>query len=173
MATSELRGDYAFTDGTVSFGNAPSLPASTVNNNNVGTSPAIAAAKTVHRHYVNYNQIDGTDVVTATQVLHVMRAAGTVISIEVRPTTAPTGGDKQFTVMVAKAAEGSGSWTNLQTGDIVMSNADTDDTLEAATVTATALLDGDAIRVVVTASGSTGSQGQGFALTVNLDENPS
>ena len=160
-----FKGAVRFLDSDVS------LPAGLIDDADVSAGAAIDADKLQHRHAISYSQVDGTDVASATQLLFIARAACTVVSVEVRPTTAPTGGDKQFTVDIQKATDGSGSWSTLLSSVVTMSSADSDDTLEAATLIGSpTLVDGDAIRVVVTASGSTGSQGQGVNVTVNLDE---
>lgn len=131
----------------------------------------ISADKLQHRHVVRSTQANGADVASSTELLHIAKAAGTVRSVEVRVTTAPTGGDKQFTVDVQKASDGSGSWTSLLTGVITVDSGEADDTKIAGTLVASpSFVEGDAVRVVVAASGSTGSQGQGVAVVVNLDE---
>ena len=169
--TSTIEDKIIFSGETHLTNAASTLPAAVVADLNVSATAAIDADKLQHRHALNYAQADGADVVSATQLLHVARAAGTLKSVEVRVTTAPTGGDKQFTVDVQQDSDGGGSWTTQLTGVITMSSADSDDTLEAGTLIGSpTLADGDALRVVVTASGTTGSQGQGVVVTVNLDE---
>lgn len=170
---SRVIGDVVFAD-DVTFVGTAALPDGTVTNAAVNASAAIAASKLVHRYPLSYSQANGADVASQTMLLHVMRAAGEVVSIEARVTTAPTGGDKAFTVDVLKAADGSGSWTSLLSSVITFNSSDSNDTLEVGTLIGSpTLADGNAIRVVVSASGSTGSQGQGLVVTVNVNENPS
>lgn len=159
--------------GDVKMTNTASLPDASVVNENVSTASPIDGSRTVHRHAYTVQQATGSDVVTATTMIHVARAAGTVKSVEVRPITAPTGGDKQFTVDVAKAANASGTWASVLNAAEVVDNTSVDNTLQEATLATTPTFsDGDALRVVVTASGSTGSQGDGVIITVNIDEDP-
>ncbi len=162
-----LRGDKTFT-GTVTFTGSTNLPDGSISDDHVNAGAAIDADKLQHRHALNYAQADGSDVVTATQLLHVCRAAGMVVDVEARVTTAPTGGDKQFTVDIQKAVDG-GSFSTILSA--VLTFGGSDNTLQTATLSGTpTLADGDALRVVITASGSSGSQGQGVVVTVNIDE---
>lgn len=134
----------------------------------------LAAAKQVHRFDLQYQQADGGDVASATQKLRLARGAGTLVAVEVRPTTAPTGGDKQYTVDVQKASNGSASWSSLLNAALAIDATDANETKAAATLAATpTYAAGDALRIVVTASGSTGSQGQGFVVLIALEEQPS
>tara|TARA_R100000808_G_C2129955_1_gene139342 strand:+ start:851 stop:1375 length:525 start_codon:yes stop_codon:yes gene_type:complete len=173
--TTDVRGIQIFHD-DVTFGGNVYVQDGQFDNDAISNDAnnRIAASKVIHRVDVNHGQADGADVVSETKLLRVARGDGTLSSFRVRVTTAPTGGDKQFTVDLQKAADGSGSWTTMLDSVITMSSADSDDTLETATlVTDPTYDDGDAIRIVVTASGSTGSQGQGFVATAGLEENPS
>lgn len=169
---SRVEGDFDHA-GTHRFLSAVEVPDDSFGDAEFNGSDPLTTPKMQHRHVLRHGQKDGTDVVSETQVLYVAGAAGTVARVEVRPTTAPDGGDKQYTIDVQKASDASGSWSSLLTGAITLDDADTDDTLVAGTLIATpTYADGDAIRVVVTASGSTGDQGQGFGLAIVLNENP-
>lgn len=169
----EIRGDRIYT-GDVVFGGTVAFPENTIEDEDVALGANISAQKLEHRHAIHYAQNNGADVVSATQVIHVSRAVGQVISVEVRPTTAPTGGDKQFTVEIEKAADGSNTWTSVLSDPVTVDSGEASHTLITAVLDGTpALADGDALRVVITASGSTGSQGQGVNVTVNLDERAS
>lgn len=162
--------------GPVTFGDRVYLPAESVDDDHVSSDDAkrISSEKVVHRIDLNYRQADGSDVVSATELLRVLRGAGTLLSAEVRPTTAPTGGDKQFTVDIQKAADGSNSWTSLLDAAEVVDSTSVNHTNQVVTLAADATIDaGDAVRVVVTASGSTGSQGQGFVVSAAVAEEPS
>lgn len=170
---SRIIGDRVYT-GNVEVQTGFTMPDNTVTNAKVSTSAAIAASKLVHRFPLKYHQKNGTDVASETMLLHIMRAAGEVVSIEARCTTAPTGGDKAFTIDVLKAADGSSSWTSLLSSVITMNSSDANDTLNVGTLIGSpTLADGNAIRVVIATSGSTGSQGQGLVVTINVNENPS
>lgn len=149
------------------------MPAGTVGDDQVKAGAAIDGAKVLHRVPLRYGQADGADVASKTELLHVCRAAGKLVAVDVRVTTAPTGGDKQFTVDVQRASDGSAVWTSLLTGAIAVAAADSDDTKKAGTlITTPTTAAGDALRVVVTASGSTGSQGQGMLVVATYQEAP-
>lgn len=173
---SELRGDYVFSNGSVSFTGSLFMPSGSISNAHISNdaNSRIAAAKLVHRYDLAHGQANGADVVTQTQLLRVCKGAGQLKSLEVRVTTAPAGGDKQFTVDVQKAADGSGSWSSLLDSVLTFADGDSDDTLKQATLVASPLTAaGDAVRIVIAASGSTGNQGQGFACTAVYEEQSS
>lgn len=148
------------------------LPAAAVANTQVSGTADILATKVRHQFPISWSQKDATDVVSETVLLHIANADGDIHAFEVRPTIVPTGGDKQYTVDIQMAADGSGSWTTLLSAVITVSTSSTANTLIAGTLTDTSYLNGEAVRIVVTASGSTGSQGQGFVATLWLREKP-
>ena len=161
--------------GTVTFSGTVYFPAETVTNTGFSTSSShrLAASKVIHRVDLEYNQINGTDVVSETRVLRICKGAGTFKGVKVRPTTAPTGGDKAFTVDVQTAADASGSWTSILTAVVTVNSSSANNTLQNGTLNGTPVTIADkAIRIVVTASGSTGSQGQGVAVSIHYEEAP-
>lgn len=159
--------------GDIQFLGTVDLADDSIENRHLKAGADVAASKVVHRQALQYGQADGSNVVSETKLLHIARATGAIKDIEARVTTAPAGGDLQFTVDVQKASDGSGSWTSLLDSVLTFADGDSDDTLKPGTLIASpSIADGDAIRVVITASGSTGSQGQGLGVTINLDENP-
>lgn len=150
-----------------------SLPDGGVSNDEINAGASIDSSKLKQRPDMSYAQADGSDVVSETILTRVCRAAGTLVAIEARVTTAPTGGDKQFTVDIQKASDGSGSWSTLLTGVITFASGDSGNTKKAGTAIGTpTTAAGDALRIVVTASGSTGSQGQGLVVTPIYEEAP-
>lgn len=161
--------------GTVTFSGTVYMPNESITNSNVSTSSShrIAASKLVHRVDLEYNQVNGTDVASETRVLRVCKGAGTFKGVKVRPTTAPTGGDKAFTVDVQTAADASGSWTSILTAVVTVNSSSANNTLQNGTLNGTPVTIADkAIRIVVAASGSTGSQGQGVAVSIHYEEAP-
>ena len=132
----------------------------------------IPSSKTVHRYRQVYNQAAGTDVVTETRILFIARAAGVWNSIEVFPAVAPTGGDKQFTVDVQKSS-GGGAFATILSGVVTVNSSSADRTQQNAGINTTAIADGDVFEVIVTASGSTGTQGKDVSVTLDYDENAS
>lgn len=147
-------------------------PAGSIGNTEIEAGAAIDATKLIHQFPISYAQANGSDVASATQLLHVFRGAATILSVEVVPATAPTGGDKQFTVDFKLGNAGSGFATILS-GVITVDSSSVTRTVQTGTLTTTAAADGDTLEVVITASGSTGSQGQGFVTTCFVSEAPS
>lgn len=169
-----FRDDVEF-EGTVTFSGSAVLPAGSVTNSSFSSSSTnrLASEKVVHRVDLEYSQVNGTSVVSETKLLRLCRASGTVLGVKVRPTTAPTGGDKQFTVDIQKASDASGSWTSLLNAVVTVNSSSADNTLQTATLAATPTTAANqAIRVVITASGSTGTQGQGVLVQVWYEESP-
>lgn len=140
---------------------------------NVQAGADLDATKMKHRHAALYAQADGADVASETQLVGIVRGtAGTIRGVEVVTTTAPTGGDKKFTVDVQKGNQSTGYATVLSSV-ITIDSAVSDREVVAGTLSVTSLADGDSLKVVVTASGSTGSQAQGAAVVVSFDEDAS
>jgi len=170
--TTDHRGNHIF-HGDVSFGGNMYPPDGAVDDDHISSNvnKRISDAKLVHRYALNHGQADGSDVASETKLLHIARGDGELLGFEVRPTTAPTGGDKQYTVDIQKDADADGSWSSLLDAVITVDSSSVDDTLQAATLVADpSFEDGDALRIVITASGSTGSQGQGFVAAAIVKE---
>lgn len=150
------------------------IPASSIADSQVSPTAGIQAAKLQHQHAINYSQASGTSVVTETRVVHTVQGAtGTVLAVDVTPDAVPSNGggdDKQYTVDVKKST-GGGAWTSILTGVLTVSKTDTARTVKHATLSGTpALVDGDALQVIITASGSTGTQAQGVNVTITTRE---
>jgi hypothetical protein len=175
MSASDIRNDVIFHN-NVTFAGAMYPPSGAINNSHFSADAnnRLAASKTVHRIDLHYGQANGADVVAAIQLLRVCRGAGTIVGISLRPTVVPAGGDKAYTVEVLKAADGSGSWSSLLDAVFAVDSADTANTKLVGDLIGTPTVAADeAIRVVVAVSGSTGTQGQGFTLSIYLEEAPS
>ena len=91
MTQTDLRGVHVFHD-SVTFAGPFYPPAESIGNAAIKSDAnnRIAAAKVIHRVDLNYGQADGADVVSVTKLLRICRGAGTLLGVEVRPTTAPT-----------------------------------------------------------------------------------
>ncbi len=175
MSASDIRNDVIFHN-NVTFAGTMFPPAGAINNSHFSSdaNSRLAAAKLVHRIDLHYGQPNGTDVVAATQLLRICRGAGTIVGISLRPTVIPAGGDKAYTVDVLKSADGSASWTSLLDAVFAVDSADTANTKLVGDLIATPTVAADdSIRVVVAVSGSTGTQGQGFTLSIYIEEAPS
>lgn len=162
--------------GPVSFLGAVFLPDGAIQDRHFDDSALdrLAAAKAVQRHTSRHVQAPGAAVVTQTQLLHLARGDGELLGVTIRPLTAPIGGDKQYTIDLQRAADGSGTWASLLNAPYVVDRTRADDTnLAAALAVDPSYVAGDALRLVVTASGSTGTQGDGLLVQVDLEEQPS
>lgn len=164
-------GNATFADDVVFVGTV-TLPDGTITNAMVNSGASIAAAKAVHRSPIVYYQAEGSDVASATASIYHARTAGEIVAVEVCPITAPTGGDKQFTVDV-KNGDASTAFASVLSAVVTVDNTSVDKTPQTGTVSSATIADGDILQVVVTASGSTGSQGQGVTVVIWVNENPS
>jgi hypothetical protein len=156
---------------TLTVSTEMSLPSGSVENDDVAAAADIATTKMKHRHAIPYSQADGADVASETKLVHLAYLAGTIVAINVRVNTAPTGGDKAFTVDVKKASD-AGAFATVLSSVVTVDSGSTDNTKVAATIDGNeeTLTADDAIQVVITASGSTGSQGQGLIVEIIVEE---
>lgn len=131
----------------------------------------IGAAKLVHQHAVKYAQPNGTNVVAADVLIHTFKSAAEIVHVEVVPTTPPAGGDLAYTVDVQKG-NASTAFASILSAVITVDPADPARTPIPGIITTDDAADGDTLRVVVALTGTTGTQGQGFLLSVWVREEP-
>lgn len=148
-----------------------SIPASAVGNSQIVASAGIAATKVVHQHAISHEQAGGTAVVAQTVAKHIFRGAAEIIAVEVVPLTVPTGGDLAYTVDVQKG-NASSAFASILSSVVTVNSSSTTRTIQAGTITTDDAADGDTLQVVVAVSGSTGTQGQGFVVTIWVREEP-
>jgi hypothetical protein len=147
------------------------MQTASINDAMVTANAAVDAAKLKHQHAVKYSQDAGADVVTKTQDVHIVRGAtGKAIGVNVAASTAPTGGDKKFTVDVQKGNQATGFATILTAVVTIDNTVANRQVVSGGLVASPTLAVGDTLRVIVTASGTTGSQGQGLNVTVTTRE---
>jgi hypothetical protein len=135
----------------------------------VAAAAGIAASKLVHHFPVSLSQAAGSVVASETRVVHIAKAAGTIAYVAVVTDTAPTGGDKAFTVDVKKST-GGGAFASVLSAVVTVNSSSTSKTPQAGTVSVAAYAAGDVLEIVIAASGSTGTQGYGPCVTVYLQE---
>lgn len=167
MAQSIIDGDVII-QGNLSPGSI-TLPDSNIIDAMVSGSADIAATKVRHQFPVMYTVDTGTDVTTKTRVIHIAKADGDIAAVEVVCETAPTGGDKAFTVDIQKGNAG-GAYATILSSVVTMNNSDADRTLNTATLSTTTYLDGDQFKVIITTSGSTGTQAKDVCVVLWLRE---
>lgn len=153
--------------------NTMTLATSSITDANVASAAAISYLKVTHMLLASYAQDSGADVATKTNVIYASRAASgaVVFDIAVAIDTAPTGGDKAYTVDVKKST-GGGAFSSILTGVVTVNSSSTTRSVVVASITGTTctLAQGDILNVVVTTSGSTGSQGQGVRVMARVAE---
>ncbi len=138
-----------------------------------GVNQILTIAKQRHELTVEMRFDDSTDITALSQCVHIARAAGTVTAVEITPNVAPTGGNKKWTVDVLRST-GAAAFATILTAAKDIDNATSDRTPVVASLdsTKTDYVDSDILQIVVTVTGSTGSQGQGGVVKVWLDEGP-
>lgn len=148
------------------------IPDSAVNNADIVASAGIEATKLIHQYALSYNQTTGADVAAAQDFLHTFRSAATIVGMDVTPITAPTTGDRTFSVDLHKGSAGS-AFASVLSAVVTIGQTDVDRTQRAATISNSTAVDGDMLKVVVTlTTGSTGNQGKGVLVTVWTREEP-
>lgn len=149
------------------------LPTSSVTDTNVATGANISYLKLTHMVLADYAQDSGADVATKTNVIYCCRSTlgAVVFDVAVVVDTAPTGGDKAYTVDI-KRSTGGGAFSSILTGVVTVNSSSTTRSVNVASISGTTytLVQGDILEAVVTASGSTGSQGQGVRVVARVAE---
>lgn len=133
---------------------------------------AVPADSVVHRYVVGHSVVAGTAVLAVANLpIHHFIRAGKVRSVSVVPYTAPTGGDLAYTVDVKLGNQATPAATIL-TGVITISSADADRQVNSGTLTSspTTVAAGDFLSITVALTGSTGTQGQGYRISIVVDE---
>ena len=128
------------------------------------------ATKAKHQKHITYSD-ETTDTVAAREeVIHVAQGAGTIVAAYVVNETAPTGGDLGYSVDIAKASNGSGTFTSILSSSIA---SPADNTVGSGTLATTTYSQYDRFMVDINTSGSTGTNGIGVTVTLILNEAPS
>lgn len=146
-------------------------PASCITNAAIVDSAGIDAAKVVHQFSLDYTQAPGSDVVAATQDLHIAQAAGTVEAVEAVLTGQIPSVDRTAVIDVQKSTAG-GAFASVLTATLTLNSSNTIRVPVDATVNTSAYADADILRIVVTLGGSSGTHPQGLLVTVTVTENP-
>lgn len=133
---------------------------------------SVAGRSVVHRFSRGWNVVSGTAVLAlANMPIHYFRNAGKVLAITVVPYTAPTGGDLAYTVDLKKGNQAT-PVASILTGVITINSSDADRQANAGTLSSspTTCAAGDFLSITVALTGSTGTQGQGYTITVDIEE---
>lgn len=159
---------------TLSAGSWAVGPAA-VGNTQVISDPSapIEAEKVECCHVETYSQENGTDVVAKTVELFIVHGVtGELVSIEITSPVVPAGGDQEVSVDVKKATEASPTPSTVLSAPIEITASEANYEIKAGVISGPALVDGSVVSVVVTVSGSTGTQAQGLCVTIRWNELP-
>lgn len=133
---------------------------------------AVPGRSAVHRFSVGHQVVSGTAVLAlANMPIHYFRNSGKVLAINVVPFTAPTGGDLAYTVDLKKGNQATPVATILSSV-VTINSSDADRQANAGTLSSspTTCAAGDFLSLTVALTGSTGTQGQGYVITVDVEE---
>lgn len=140
-------------------------PAGSIGNAAVQASAGIEATKVVHQFPLRY--ADDGQVTAITVPLHIARAAATLVAVEAIVTTAPGAGDS-VSIDVQKGNQ-STAFASVLAATLTIDENDAARQVKPATITTTAVADGDTLQLVVTVTGTTA---QGLCVVVTLREDP-
>lgn len=144
-------------------------PAGCITDAAVAASAAIDASKLIRHQSVDVELCPlGTNVAAINKLLHIARAAGTLMGFEVAITGAMTG-DRTVTIDLQRST-GGGAFATVLTATIGLTSATVVRTATAGTINTTAVADGDIYQIVVTLGGSSGTLAQGLLATLHLEE---
>jgi len=151
------------------------VPPNSLNDSSWSTSPSnrLTANKIIQQFPRSHSQAAATDATTETRIIHVAKGAGTVAQCAAAVLVAPATGNKQITIDLQKSTGGAAFATMLN-APVTIAAAQAALTQYQATLAPTpTYAAGDILAVVITASGSTGTQAQGAIAEAVLQENPS
>lgn len=146
------------------------IPTGTIEDADVNGSADISASKLIRHQSIDEQIVaPATAITAATRLLHICRAAGTLVSFEAIVTKVATGADRTVTVDLQKSS-GGGAFATVLSATIGFTNASTVRVPVAATINTTTLADGDILQAVVTVAGSAGNQAEGLLVTLTATE---
>jgi hypothetical protein len=165
VATDAQGVDYAdvLHVGAHTFYQAPIVPASSFGDDDIDASDPLGCTKVDHQYIAQMAQAHGTAATAERRVVHIARAAGTFVSVQVCPVVAATG-DSTATVDVKK------NGTTILSGTVTIDNGDVAYSKTSAALSVTSYVAGDVIEVVQTVSAGTGTLPQGMTTTVVMRE---
>ena len=149
----------------MTFVGAVSLPANTIGNSQVATAAAIAGSKTIARRNISYAQANSAAATETRHIFTVYGATATVLQFAAG-SIAKAVGDSTVTIDLKK------NGSSILSAVITLDNANTNRILETATLSSTALVAGDMLEVVITATVGTGTLPTGVYCRLMLDEDP-
>jgi hypothetical protein len=171
----EIRGNPWIFYSTVTFAGGLGLPQGILEAKhwNPAGDP-LEATNVVHQSPLRHIQKNGTNVVATTEYLFEARKSTEVLDVVAAVAVAPTG---DYTVTVDVQKYSASTWTSILNGGAqTIDNTATADTPIGLTLSGTAgvttLAIGELLRVVVTVSGTSGTQAQGLLVQARVHEQP-
>lgn len=162
--------------GTVSMTGNFYPPSGSIKNTHIGaaSSDAIVATKLEHQFPVKSSLwSNSTDmIVSGDELLHIVGGlTGEIVRLEACQVTPTTSTANTVTVDLHRSSSG-GAFATVLSATIAFGSTTTARTAYAGTLSAVDLVDGDILKLVVTAAGSTLTQARGMLATVFLREDP-
>lgn len=146
------------------------LPAGSVDNADVSATANIAGGKMQMSQSYRHTQT-GT-IAAATEYLSITRGTtGTIVSLEAALTEQVPSGDKTVTIDLQKGNQ-STAFATVLSSTLTLDNTNALREVNEATITTTALADGDQLKLTVAIAGSTGDDPQGLCVDVRIYEDP-
>jgi len=161
MAQSRHEGDL-YVAGALSAA-ALAVPAGAVSNAAIAPAAGIAATKLQHRNRPVHAQ-PNTAATTETRVVYHVRGAAATLVAFAAGSIAKAVGDSTVTVNLRK------NGATVLTGVITLNSSSVNYVAQAGTLAATALVAGDVLDVVVTATAGTGTLPTGVFCSLTVDE---
>jgi hypothetical protein len=156
--------------GGASFPGGATFPNGSVDDASVAVGAAIDEAKVNHRKQAIYTTGAAVEAAAATQVVYCAYRSCTVLGVKGVAVTAAAGGDKKATIDVKKSTAG-GAFASILTAAFDLPNGGTDLVPVDGTLSGTpTLVADDLLEVVVTVSGSTGTQNEGVSVFIDFYE---
>jgi hypothetical protein len=146
-------------------------PANSIGNAAIESNAAIDATKLVHQWTIPYRQVPGTPVAADTFDIHIAKFSGTIVAIEAVITGAiATGGDRTITIDLLKST-GAAAFATVMSGALVLDNTNVLRTVESGSISDTAFIADDLLRVTIAVAGAAGAQANGLLIVLTLREN--
>lgn len=131
------------------------------------------AESSEHEIHLTFRINSGVTVANVGVPLWTANEVAEVVSMDVTPEVAPTGGDLDYDVQLQKGNAGS-AFATILSADVTVNSSSANRTPQAASIDSTKkdLADGDSLKLTVTTGGSTGTQGTGLVVTIIVRSRP-
>ena len=167
---STIHGDVFYADDVV-FGGSVAVPAGSFGNADIKAAAGLATSKLDHRYLLVVAHNQWSRPIPETIVLHIARAAGSIVAVEASAQVAGTHATLGCTVDVHKSTA-EGAFATVLSATIGLDSAYAAREVVAATLDTSevSLVDGDLVAVVITPTGTSATQPEGLTVVVTIDE---